>query len=252
MPRKPQTFGFRYNDAFPTRLRGLIDRDNLTQEELTAILNVKNRQSVTGYVDGSTLPTIDKLVSLAKFFNVSADYLLGLSNAAAYDTDLQAVCKYTGLSEQSIANIKKCQANKHLSSRLTILNDLLSDNNFLGFLYELSVIADIQAEAELFLGCDISALNPTEYDSAILQALNLKRELKYSVLEALEVFREVLNNIYGFESVIYRLQEKKDHLSVAEINHERQAAKERAAEVLEQITTGTLLEGVQDGEYKED
>lgn len=52
-----------------------------------------------------TVPDIIDLKKLAKYFNVSADYLLGLTNNKTTDTDLQAGCKYTELSEQAVKSI---------------------------------------------------------------------------------------------------------------------------------------------------
>lgn len=42
------------------------------------------------------------ILILAKYYNVSVDYLLGLSDEPTTDTNMAAVCKYTGLSEKSV------------------------------------------------------------------------------------------------------------------------------------------------------
>lgn len=107
MPRKPNTTKDGYNDPFPTALRNLMNERKVTQDTIAQVLGLKNRQSVTGYVDGSTLPTIDKVVALAKFFSVSADYLLGLSTIKTVDTSRRAVCDYLGVSEAAINNMKR-------------------------------------------------------------------------------------------------------------------------------------------------
>lgn len=106
MPRKPNKSGDHYFDPFPTHLRELIDEQDQKQDDLTEILGVKSRQSVTGYIDGSTAPTADKIVAIAKAYNVSADWLLGLSEVRSPDMDVQAVCQFTGLSEFAIRVLK--------------------------------------------------------------------------------------------------------------------------------------------------
>ena len=106
MPRKPNKSGDHYFDPFPTHLRELIDEQDQKQDDLTEILGVKSRQSVTGYIDGSTAPTADKIVAIAKAYNVSADWLLGLSDVRSPDMDVQAVCRFTGLSEYAIRVLK--------------------------------------------------------------------------------------------------------------------------------------------------
>ena len=42
-------------------------------------------------------PNSAVLIKIADFYNVSIDYLLGLSNIKSVDTDMQTACKYTGL-----------------------------------------------------------------------------------------------------------------------------------------------------------
>lgn len=82
MPRKPNTNNEHYYDPFPTMLRALIKENGTKQEELKDVLGVKNRQSVTGYIDGSTVPTIDKVIAIAKYYGVNADDLLGSAKAS--------------------------------------------------------------------------------------------------------------------------------------------------------------------------
>lgn len=48
---------------------------------------------------------VEYLRCLADFYNVSTDYLLGLSNVKTPSTDLQAVVAYTGLSEDNVATL---------------------------------------------------------------------------------------------------------------------------------------------------
>lgn len=109
MPRKPNTTIETYNDPFPTALRELIKENGTKQEELARVLGVKHRQSVTGYIDGSTLPTPDKIVAVAKHFHVTTDYLLGESIVQTIDVDLDAVCRYTGLSPKAVGFLKEAK-----------------------------------------------------------------------------------------------------------------------------------------------
>ena len=44
----------------------------------------------------------DKVATLAKHYGVSSDYLLGLTPNPTTDTNLSAVCEYTGLSQGSV------------------------------------------------------------------------------------------------------------------------------------------------------
>lgn len=92
-----------YNSPFAKRLRYLIDVNGTKHSELASkdVLNV-SRQSIGQYCNGASFPPADKIVILAQFFNVSTDYLLGLTDVKSTDADLKSICEYTGLSEESI------------------------------------------------------------------------------------------------------------------------------------------------------
>lgn len=92
------------NAPFPLRLRTLMEKEQMKQKDLAALLNV-TRQSINQYCLGLSTPDIDKLCKIATRFNVSADYLLGLSEVSSSDESLKTVCKATGLSEKSISHI---------------------------------------------------------------------------------------------------------------------------------------------------
>lgn len=61
---------------FGTRLKQLRTEHKLTQEELGKKINV-SKASISLYEKNLRDPSKDSLVTLANFFNVSTDYLLG-------------------------------------------------------------------------------------------------------------------------------------------------------------------------------
>lgn len=61
---------------FAERLRELRAAGSYTQENLGEILGVK-KYSIYTYEKGRSEPTIDGLIALADFFDVSIDYLVG-------------------------------------------------------------------------------------------------------------------------------------------------------------------------------
>lgn len=65
--------------TFAQRLKELRLEMHLTQQELADIFFL-NKSSISRYEQGKQMPEIDLLQKFASFFNVSVDYLLGLSD----------------------------------------------------------------------------------------------------------------------------------------------------------------------------
>ena len=78
-----------------------VGEKRVTQQDLAAATGY-TRQAISQYMDGSVLPNIEKLQTFAKYFNVSADYFLGLTHVQTPDKDVQFICDYTGLSEKAV------------------------------------------------------------------------------------------------------------------------------------------------------
>ena len=62
-----------------TRLRELRKKRQLNQEGLAQRLNL-SRSSISEFESGKRLPNLDTLITIANLFNVSLDYLIGLSD----------------------------------------------------------------------------------------------------------------------------------------------------------------------------
>lgn len=92
-----------YDSPFAARLRKLLADTKTTQPMLAEAIGV-SRQAIGQWKDGNTLPDVVALGRIAEYFNVSADYLLGLSDVKSIDPDKQIniACEYTGLSEESV------------------------------------------------------------------------------------------------------------------------------------------------------
>ena len=76
-----------------TRLRDLRQKKNLRQEQVAAIIGVK-KGAVSAYENGSRQPSYDILISLARLYRASTDYLLGLTDTRNPDV--------SGLEEQEV------------------------------------------------------------------------------------------------------------------------------------------------------
>ena len=92
---------FNKDAAFPSRFRTLCYQAGNSQLALSKALGV-SRPTISGWLDGKAVPDILSLKKIANHFNVSADYLLGLSDVASPDVSLRAAATYTGLSEAAV------------------------------------------------------------------------------------------------------------------------------------------------------
>lgn len=89
-------------------IKRLRTERKLTQNDLAEMMNC-NRQKIADLERGKSTPSANDLILLSKIFNVSADYLLGLSDTATNDKDIQFICEYTGLDEISVRELHKLQ-----------------------------------------------------------------------------------------------------------------------------------------------
>ena len=79
---------------FVERFCSLMGKE--TQEEFGQRVGI-SRNSIGQYAIGRRMPNGIGIRQICERCNVSADWLIGLSDAMKPETDLQAVCEYTGL-----------------------------------------------------------------------------------------------------------------------------------------------------------
>ena len=115
---------------FPTRLRWLMEKYKITQQELAIVCGVQ-RQSVSLWYNGITRPDILALVKIAEYLNVSTDYLLGFTECRRPNNpELVSYC--AELEQRVDLLLKKSEAfNEILSSIESILSNYVSEYDFL-------------------------------------------------------------------------------------------------------------------------
>lgn len=65
--------------GFKERLKELREEKELTQTQVAKAINVTQR-NISFYETGTNEPDLKTIAALANFFDVTTDYLLGLSN----------------------------------------------------------------------------------------------------------------------------------------------------------------------------
>ncbi|SDL87101.1 Helix-turn-helix [Halarsenatibacter silvermanii] len=75
------------NNIFSKRLKKLRKEQNLSQKELGKITGITN-STISSYENGQRSPGKNKLKKFAETFDVSVDYLIGLTDIKANASDL--------------------------------------------------------------------------------------------------------------------------------------------------------------------
>lgn len=98
-------------------------------QQIVADANGVDRSSYARYEDGSRrLPSV-VVASLARYYGVSSDYILGLTNERTVNMELRAVCEYTGLNESAVQILCQRKTDQRFFSmlRFMLVNQKLLD-----------------------------------------------------------------------------------------------------------------------------
>lgn len=125
------------------RVKKLIDACGKTREEIAKdpIINC-DTSTVTKHYNGDRNVSAEYILKYALYFNVSTDYLLGLSDTPSTDKDIQFICDYTGLTKESVEKLhndkfyedrnipeeEKNNLKKIYESEILFLNKLITEN----------------------------------------------------------------------------------------------------------------------------
>lgn len=173
-----------YDMPFPIRLRHLLDRKGETQEKLAKAIGA-NRQSIGQWKDGITSPDVNAVVKIAKYYDVFADYLLGISNNELNVESIQITCKKTGLTDAAVATIIDLT---NVEAK-NILSSLISNEKFLEMIYRLDIInTQIQVYKNYIkmIANEIALeRNEDKFDELLLSILKQDDELKFEDLNFL-------------------------------------------------------------------
>ncbi len=189
-------------DISTVRVRALIDESKKTREEIGRGIDI-DTSTVTKYYNGDRKLTVEAIKKFSKFFNVSADYLLGLSDAKTNDKELQAICDYTGLSEHNaitLHNVQDMDFINFMVSKLTerLCNYVASYNCHINWA-NVAIENIDELMASLFAESQDVRLKENYYDDWHSHISGLLRRIETSDLSAIQHFFE------SIELDIYRL-----------------------------------------------
>lgn len=179
------------------RIEELRKARGLSQTEFAVALGMeekKGRSTVNNWEQSLVQVKSDDLIRIAKAFSVSADYLLGLSDAATDDKGLQFVCDYTGLSAPAVAQLIQLKEANKASQHISELIRLFANDLAFSF-YEIGEKSDAAVYA-------ISETVP------FFRLLDCKRDLELALFQYSELSREIGNSVSGAFDLLRELQEK--------------------------------------------
>ena len=108
------------------KIKTLREKKGLTQLELSKDLNVV-RQTVAQWENQERDLKTGAIISLAKYFNVSSDYLLGLTENTSTNISEIGISNKTGFSTSTVENILNLSA-EHKTIFDKIINELLKSD----------------------------------------------------------------------------------------------------------------------------
>lgn len=132
----------RCKDYFGERLKSLRNEKGISQKVLADELGI-SKGAVSFYETCQNTPDIEILDAVSKYFNVSYDYLLGRTPNKTTNTELKAVCEYTGLTENSVNTILRAKGTE-LDWFINTINFVLGYENLdliLNLMYYLNTVS---------------------------------------------------------------------------------------------------------------
>lgn len=126
------------------RINELLAINDVKQKELAAHLSIPDN-TVSYFVKGARVPNTEQIIKIAQYFNVSADYLLGLTDIKTTDTDLKAIAEYLCVDEELI---KKFDIFKILKNRPNDLGEPAPAYDILSYIFN-----DIVSSTGQFCAC---------------------------------------------------------------------------------------------------
>ena len=119
-------------DITVERLRSLIDETGLARQAIADEMGC-DVSTITKHYNGTRNLTIDFIAMYARYFNVSSDYLLGLSEVRTVSPDTAMICRVTGLDDKAVRTLGEINEPTNFENPKEIiktLNYLIGELNY--------------------------------------------------------------------------------------------------------------------------
>lgn len=174
------------------RFRELIDNEkykNISRAEIAKATDC-DTSTITKYYNGQRQLSVDSVIKFAKYFNVSSDYLLGLSNVATTNINLKSICEYTGLDESTVNTLHYFRKSNHNNcSTMEFINKIIilafsQRRNINQYFFELEDFKEIFPDL-----CEFHNANENQLSILYNKALEISdttAALQYRIIKAFD------------------------------------------------------------------
>lgn len=165
-------------EIFASRLTEIMKDRGLNQTHLQAKIleqsgKTLQRQTISLYMNGQSKPDTERLTLLCRALDVSADYLLGISEQESIDPEINAICAYTGLSKEGVEALHGNSLVLDPPGYSAFTDRLITDILMIGGGVTLPVLNDILNSADAL-------------EMAALSKENTREDLVYNVMHRLQ------------------------------------------------------------------
>ncbi len=129
------------------RIEKALEIRGIKQKELAQHLGLRDNM-ISYFVSATRTPNHEQLIKIARFLNVSTDYLYGITETHETDKDTRFICDATGLNEEALKRLQRfLSITKNYNvpdsqSPTAVLNALLSSDGA----NSLTALGDYRAE----------------------------------------------------------------------------------------------------------
>lgn len=123
------------------RFRELIDNEKYAKIPRAEIAKATDcdTSTITKYYNGQRQLSVDSIIKFSKYFNVSSDYLLGLTDTpimltSSDDKALRVCCDYMGLSENNVRLLHSYEVGCNMERNfIKFVNDAITNFSHIDF-----------------------------------------------------------------------------------------------------------------------
>lgn len=206
-------------DIFSERLLSLRKERKLSRQKAADGIGV-SRACLEYYEKGERVPGFEILSSIAEYYNVSSDYLLGRADVQSTDMNLRKACEYFGISQKSGENLY------FISQSGWSANILLELDSFGGIVRKLIAIDEWTSKLNYFKQVMLPSLG---VDSSIYESITFDPEAEFESIHDIlndAFFRIVEEQIGGKEvggkNIPYRGLEYEEKIGIYELNLDKE------------------------------